>query len=495
MKKIWLKSTDKALALLKELPLYPITSDNPLHQTLDSEDKALELYARKHMIDGIFYLGDDGKRYVIGPDINYFSEKDYSDQPWHYSFHLLRTTRHARRRAYIDRPKPAEDRAIVTHCSEQGWNVPVDDPRHLMALPAEILRNILELCLTVSRPLSLQPNMTTSGSTAYFQKKNHTIITPSPFNNGGSRKDKPFVRVARQDDYGPYTELRRLYRAAIDATCLRACKKLNNIGSELLYGRNEFFVDLDTVCCPSYILDHNAMTGYQQRPYKPFPENDPEIRQRIKEIQSGVQLRDPYHWISSASFLRFLLTIGPTNTSMIRSLQFSGRFKLHECSEFTCNYDDCTDGLIECLRYYLPFVIACCPNVQKVTLYADEDYSFDGTPADVAQNRDKVLAPFLEENMPKIPGLINLDVFDGLETMQRLACAEPARKLLKDRASQQAKAVFETRSVQQESAVATLSGMSEPSEDSEVEEPIINTQDETSALRRLWRRSNFGLLP
>ena len=69
----WTTTIGGDLDLLKELPLYPITSDTPLRQTLDTfslkryqeyatkevpdiaeDDIALEMYARKHTIEGIF---------------------------------------------------------------------------------------------------------------------------------------------------------------------------------------------------------------------------------------------------------------------------------------------------------------------------------------------------------------------------------------------------------------------------------------------------------
>lgn len=81
----WTTTIGGDLDLLKELPLYPITSDTPLRQTLDTfslkryqeyateefpdvaeDDIALEMYARKHTIEGIFYR-EDGHRYVVGP--------------------------------------------------------------------------------------------------------------------------------------------------------------------------------------------------------------------------------------------------------------------------------------------------------------------------------------------------------------------------------------------------------------------------------------------
>jgi len=82
----WTASIDGDLDLLKELPLYPITSDNPLRQMLDvfslkqyqnyatgaypdtaEDDIALELYARMHAVEGIFYRSEEGQRYVVGP--------------------------------------------------------------------------------------------------------------------------------------------------------------------------------------------------------------------------------------------------------------------------------------------------------------------------------------------------------------------------------------------------------------------------------------------
>ena len=350
----------------------------------------------------------------------------------------------------------------------------------------EILRNVLELCVIVEVPTALQPHAVTCNWKRFFQQPDFSLVTPGPSDEDEEVQERPFMKVARQDNDGAYTELRRLYRAAIDATCLRACKTFNAVGSELLYGKNEFhfeMVNTSFYASPPSLLHPEQERKWRPDPCKPTSNKNRRIKQGIKKIQESVKITHLPGWIYYDHFLRFLWTIGPTNASMIKSLQFDGMVKLHRCSEDYCYVDGCRDGLIQSLGIYIPFIIALCPNLERITIYAQEDTDFKSHPqylrGEGPMNRDEALGPFLEENMRKIPGLKNLEVFDALESMEPLTCAEPVRTWLKDRTKQRAKEALEERiSIQRTKMDRTVEaqnlpdqqGREDPSETTELQQ-------------------------
>jgi len=332
----------------------------------------------------------------------------------------------------------------------------------------KILRNTLELCVTVEVPTPLQPPAVTCSWKRLFQQPDFSLVRSGSSDDEDYVKDRPFLKVARQDSDDPYTELRRLYRAAIDATPLRACKILLAIGSELLYGKNGFHFEMVNTSfygSPPSLLHPEQERKWRPDPCKPSSNKNRRIKQGIKKIQAGAKLTYLPGWIYYDHFLRFLWMVGPTNASMIRSLQFDGMVKLHCCSEDYCYVDGYRDGLIQTVGIYIPFIIALCPKLERITIYAQEDTDFKSHPqylrGEGPMNRDEALGPFLEEIMWKIPGPKHLEIFDGVESMERLECAEPVRKRLKKRRKQRANVALEERIASHESQMGNETGTEE----------------------------------
>ncbi|TGO42784.1 hypothetical protein BHYA_0005g00490 [Botrytis hyacinthi] len=114
-------------------------------------------------------------------------------------------------------------KVLGTHQSERGWNLPRSHRCHLLNFPkeAEILNMIFGFTLVAKGGAVVTPAVSfESGSDVTLRK------------NVGPRPGIP--------DSSPHVELTRVLRPIIDATCLRTCKKICELGSQILYADNAY---------------------------------------------------------------------------------------------------------------------------------------------------------------------------------------------------------------------------------------------------------------
>ncbi|KAG0645690.1 hypothetical protein D0Z07_8632 [Hyphodiscus hymeniophilus] len=199
-----------------------------------------------------------------------------------------------------------------------------------------------------------------------------------------------------RDEFGPYTELRRILRKDLDATGLRTNRYFNEAGTKLLYGNNQF-------------LFHMGNPGWHSSP--PTLLEDGTRRLRGPADMAPGTPRSLEGWAYFDPFLRFLYAIGRKNASYIKNLTFVGDAKIHCC--LTCECKGCDDDLVGSVRVYIPFLIQLCTNLESLTLVVFEDITFKRKPHDLvdgrAHNTEQAVLPLLEE-IRSIPSLKKLKV-------------------------------------------------------------------------------------
>jgi hypothetical protein len=148
------------------------------------------------------------------------------------------------------------------------------------------------------------------------------------------------VRCTQEDEYGFYTELRRIRMRAIDATFLRVCSKFYLSGNRILYEKNSFIFPM---------ADHDSHRSYPTRsvgqevgdsrfwrsePFNPArydPKLEDQISRVIFQIRTGVTVEELPGWAYYDHFIRFLHSIGPFNAAILKSLKFTGSVRYHQC--------------------------------------------------------------------------------------------------------------------------------------------------------------------
>lgn len=218
------------------------------------------------------------------------------------------------------------------------------------------------------------------------------------------------------DANGQYTMKREIILPILDATVLRTCKLLYGYGSQILYGYNNFdfhtFDGHNEIACPprSRIMEKD----YRPNPKKPRGDNNWEGK--INEGITQISLRRPITmlegYVYHDPFLRFLHTIGPKNASLIQNLGFTGRMKLHFCSEDNCS-QKCADDLATSIQVYIPFIRQFCKGLHTLTLFPlkDEFWGPDTAPRGGPQNFKEAVSRLVRDSLSKT-GIENLFVFE-----------------------------------------------------------------------------------
>lgn len=100
----------------------------------------------------------------------------------------------------------------------------------------------MEYALTVHQPLALVPNTISCNWKCLWNRPAHRVgvVYVKPASWVHSTYDEFTAEIQTRDEYGPYTVFGSVRRKRIDATCLRACRIFNDIGSSILYGENTF---------------------------------------------------------------------------------------------------------------------------------------------------------------------------------------------------------------------------------------------------------------
>ncbi|KAF7881895.1 uncharacterized protein EAF02_006583 [Botrytis sinoallii] len=241
---------------------------------------------------------------------------------------------------------------LGTHQSERGWNLPRSHRCHLLSFPKEILTLIFAYTLVAEGGAVVTPAVVTSNWDESYSEADYRISFPdSPhYKQSGSdvvlRKNigpRPGI-----PDSSPYVELTRVLRPLIDATCLRSCKYIWKLGSQMLYADNAYSFKMNgteiTDCPPSLIFEGGDY--HRPSPEKPTlsqegisdgstdkdlsaREYESKIERVINQLERRVPILELEGWAYYDPFIRFLYTIGPQNRASIRTLRFTGAPKTH----------------------------------------------------------------------------------------------------------------------------------------------------------------------
>lgn len=235
------------------------------------------------------------------------------------------------------------------------------------------------------------------------------------------------IRIPRNDEHGPYVEVRTVLTKPIDSTCLRVNRQLNIEGSKLLYGRNHFncavVPDYVKGCTGVYTMGENG-SPYFHRVWKWNCETigNADFMRAVKGLWKYGQndTRVP-GFIYGDPFLRFLHTIGPQNSGNIQSISLGGELgEIHYHSSLKCDKDCERACIVYKLRMYEHFVKEHCPNLQKLALQGpligDEWLEEDDliTPTGRVPKRrhtyEQCLPTLLKSEIWRFPALRNISV-------------------------------------------------------------------------------------
>jgi len=311
---------------------------------------------------------------------------------------------------------------------------------------AEIRDKILAMALTVEAPSSLQPSM--------IQTNRKQISKIPTYNVTSEHFEEPrsvTSRIQVKDKDRSYIELRKVFRRAIDATILRTCRDFNTVGTQILYGQNTFqfcMFNGGMGDAPLTAMTRYSKDGFKEHyVFKPNPrkpvqgENYPTIvGTAIFQVQHQVHFCKIPGWVYHDPFLRFLHVIGPKKSAMIQNMVFSGKVRLHLCSD---HCGGCEDGLIRSLQLYLPFIMKICTGLERLTIYAIEDGFGPQAPEEPEFDEDGelvvrlspyeiALKQFVENYLWRIPTLKQLKIF-GYDKDRVVDFAVPTIDLVKER--------------------------------------------------------------
>jgi hypothetical protein len=232
---------------------------------------------------------------------------------------------------------------------------------------------------------------------------------------------KSTIKIPRKDDRGTYTEIRRIYRKPIDATCLRVNRQFLSEGSAILYGKNTF-------CCtyiPSYLKEKGILRtlGNNGQPILRYAKRPsmrdirkPTFIQSVRNLMEGRESDDNLEgWIYCDPLLRFIRTIGPSNAATLRALCLGGR---------PIEYD---------LQFYGPFIEKYCPRIRKLTVGPVWLYDYHLSHSEMVQNLFKTL----RYGLARFQNLKELVVTDedeqlvsGTDELMNEICKDQAAKAL-----------------------------------------------------------------
>ncbi|KAF4633912.1 hypothetical protein G7Y89_g4206 [Cudoniella acicularis] len=391
----------------------------------DDVRTAINKYIKNRKLENYFYFDGDNNRHVYGRDIDYYFHKGYSGRKWEQKsisngrlFMLRNPTL-----KNIDRPRWYEDRMVVAHQSEKRWRLPKSHNRHFSKFPQEIQDLIFEFALTTPKPNAICTSMVRCNWKRTFSEPSFDILVdgqPAP-NVVGYK-----VVSKRADKDGPYDVTYKILRALMDASCLRVCKKINEVGSKMLYGKNTFHFNMTKVsvesCPPSLVDDEIVDPDPEQPSYRAAKAQI--LPQAIADVRNQVYPRELHGWVYYDQFLRFLHAIGPKNAALLKSLQFSGTVKFHECWMYEDCWRRCVQDLASSLGLYIPFIVQLCPAVEKIEIWASKDVKYWNNPQPRKEGKPhdecEALRPILEEEIRQIESLAELKVLwdDGNQILE-----------------------------------------------------------------------------
>ncbi|CZR64051.1 uncharacterized protein PAC_13948 [Phialocephala subalpina] len=437
--------------------------------------RAYRTYINWYRIQPDFFLNDGGERCIWGPDIDYYwSSKSRGEafkeviEKNEYQERKYLLTSESQTLSTIDQPKLRDKTILVVHPSESGWNLPVSHSRHILKLPQEILLLILGHVLASPKsrllPLVAACNLERWFRQPHFEERGSRRERVESEDSAPEVVDDPcglptLAWIRHKDENGQYTEMRYINRKLIDASCLRACQSFFDIGQRILYNMNSFEFGMTNTdwnsCPPSRIGDE---VGYH-RPCPAKPEFNNEwldaVDEGILAIEAQIQLLVLPGWLYYDKFLRFLYTIGTKNAALIKSLTFRGVINIHQCEYERCGLR-CADDLLDSLQLYFPFIKKFCPELKKLTIYAEQDRTirnvsvsalFPLAPRQLNKTelnlRDELLSHFLEKHIEYFSTLEELEVVDiskgeNKRTTLEVACGTVS--WVKEKADQRARA-------------------------------------------------------
>ena len=209
------------------------------------------------------------------------------------------------------------------------------------------------------------------------------------------------IKIPREDEYGTYTEIHRIYRKPIDATCLRVNKQFLSEGSVILYGYNTFcFTHIPFYVKEKGILRTLGDGGHPilRSATKPNMKDisKPAFMQYVCNLMEGRETDDNLEgWIYCDPLLRFIRTIGPGNAANLRGLYFGG---------WSIKYD---------LQFYGPFIEKHRPEIQKLTIGPVWLYSYHSPRSEMEQALFKIL----RSGLARFPSLKELVLIDEEEQL------------------------------------------------------------------------------
>ncbi|KAF7891576.1 hypothetical protein EAF00_007878 [Botryotinia globosa] len=343
-----------------------------------SPDDICEIAVQKHAYGGWFEgleFIKDGKVYIIGADIQPFSEK-YSCATMKFK-HIVKDdgytcivaqpmtcSEHRLRMDIEDQISPETKdmgKRLGIHPGENSWN---------LSRSHEILHMIFKYLLWIPYAF-VEPDVIITNMVKSYEKfKKPTYkatllneilpihnddATYEPWRGSTMTKEKKICHGGRE-----IIQLNRILRRMIDATCLRTCKEFFEFGSAIIYGNNIFKF-------PFYNPDRGKPELGQ---LYDWPQEIPYV---IEQMRQGVPLKELAGWAYHDLFLRFLYVICPRNVDLMKHLYFWGTASTHSCnSKFRDGRcPNCPVNLFPEMCIYIQFINELFPSVERVTLEID----------------------------------------------------------------------------------------------------------------------------
>ncbi|TGO54117.1 hypothetical protein BCON_0112g00110 [Botryotinia convoluta] len=317
-------------------------------------------------------------------------------------------------------------RLLGTHQSEPGWNLPRSHRCHLLNFPKEILNMIFAYTLVAKGGAFVTLTVVTSNWCKSYSEADYRISFPDCPHYNSYKSFESGSDVILRKNVGhipgipvssPYVELTRVLRPLIDATYLRTCKQIWELGSQILYADNAY--NFKTTgngikiydSPPSFIFE--GSNYHWPSPDKPTLSQEgiydgsmvkklsarqynSKVERVMNQIERGVPILKLEGCAYYDPFLRYLYTIRPQSRASIRTLRFTGAPKPHVREAQGCHCHG-VDLLLN-MRIYIPFINRFCAGIKKLVLDMDMDACTNmGNLGNVVRSFDEVLIPFLGE--------------------------------------------------------------------------------------------------
>ncbi|KAG9230722.1 hypothetical protein BJ875DRAFT_545950 [Amylocarpus encephaloides] len=319
----------------------------------------------------------------------------------------------------VDKPASKGYRTVTDHPSEHGWALHRNHPRHLLNFPLDILYMILSFTTTAPNPASLSPFTAIANQKCgmlLFDHYTATWLFPNCKINNLPHLGEVYSWRKRCDAHGSYFIQRKVRTPALDGTILRTCKVLDDIGSPIMYGYNNFSFKMVRK------HDHNCRWHLiNGKPYRPDPRKPQaanwvgEIKEGLNQIQHNRPITMLQGWLYFDPFLRWLHSIGMQRAQSVRHLTFNGMVKIHRCQESPCG-GNCDDDLVLSIHLYFPFIRTFFTDLRKITIVFEHDYMFLRNPhplrPDQPATSEEALRRLYQKSLSKIPSLRQLEILE-----------------------------------------------------------------------------------